>query len=135
MPPSKPDLGAGELEVLRILWELGASTVREVLGQLEARRRNLAYNTVQTVLTRLVDKGFAARDDRGASHVFKARVTRDQFGQRRVRELLDGVYRGSAGSLVVQLVRSGRLDADEIEELQRMLDELARGKSQGKGKR
>ena len=124
MASRKRDLGDGELEILKALWELGPSTVREVLDALLRRRRRLAYNTVQTVLRRLVDKGFVACDDRDHSHVFRARVTREQLGKRRLRDLVHGVYDGAAGAVALQLLKTGRLDSDELDELQRLLDQL-----------
>ena len=124
MTPSPPDLGGGELEVLKALWHLGPSTVREAREHLADRGRELAYNTVQTVLRRLVDKGFVSVDTSEHSHVFRARKTRDQIGKRRVRELLQGVYDGAAGSLAAQLIRNGRVQPDEIDELQGLLDQL-----------
>ncbi len=126
MPPNDHDIGAGELEVLRALWNLGPSTVREVLERVRSKKRDLAYNTVQTVLGRLVEKGFVTRDDSTHRHVFRARVTRDQLGRRRIRDVLHTVYDGAAGSMAMQLLRSGRLEPGEIDELQSMLEELAR---------
>ena len=133
--PAEPDIGAGELEILKVLWDLGPSTVREVLDELRARRRRLAYNTVQTVLRRLTEKDFVQKDDRSHSHVFRARVTREKIGRRRIRDLLHGVYDGAAGSMVMQLVRNGRLEPGEIDLLQRMLDDLGKLPKKAHGKR
>ena len=107
MPPKKPDIGSGELEVLKALWDQGPSTVREVLDALTERGRPLAYNTVQTVLRRLEEKAFVTKDSRAQSHVFRARVTRDQMGRRRVKDLVEGVYDGAVGSVVMQLIQNG----------------------------
>ncbi|MEM7198839.1 MAG: BlaI/MecI/CopY family transcriptional regulator [Planctomycetota bacterium] len=123
MPAPQRDLGNGELEVLKVLWDLGPCTVRDVREEMRRRRRQLAYNTVQTVLRRLHEKEFVVRDDREASHVFRARVSRDAFGRRRLRELMRGVYDGAAGAVVLQLVRHGRLAPDEIAELQALLEQ------------
>ncbi len=120
-----PDLGAGELEVLRVLWDGGPATVREVHHALGDRGRQLAYNTVQTVLRRLLDKRFVTRNEAAAPQVFRARVTREQFGRRRLRDLVREVYDGAAGSLAVQLLRTGKFEPGELEELQQLLDEAA----------
>ena len=122
----KPDLGAGELEVLKVLWTRGPSSVREVLDELHDSGRQLAYNTVQTVLGRLVDKGFATRSARGRGHTYRSRVSREQFGRRRLQDLLFGVHDGRAGSLVMQLVKTGSLQDDEVRELRELLDGLER---------
>ena len=129
----KPDLGTGELEVLKALWDRGPCTVREALDALQGRGHELAYNTVQTVLTRLVDKGFATRDTRQKSHLFRAKVTRHQLSRKRLRELLQNVNDGMAGSMVLQLVRTGSLTENDVSELQQLLDGLAeKGRKKGR---
>jgi len=126
----RPDVGEGELEVLKVLWDRDADSVREVREDLKASGRELAHNTVQTVLGRLVDKGFATRSEASAAggargHTYRPHVTRDQLGRRRLRDLLFGIHDGMAGPLVMQLVRSGKLQSEEVDELRSLLDDLA----------
>ncbi|KAA3614225.1 MAG: hypothetical protein DWQ01_00550 [Planctomycetota bacterium] len=118
-------LGDGELSVLKALWELGKSPVKDVLEHLNAEGKNLAYNTVQTVLVRLVEKELVACDRSAPVHRFKAVVGRERFRRDRVRELVSKIYDGNAGALACQLVKQGRLKDGEIEQLQSMLNELA----------
>lgn len=118
------DLGSAELEVLKVLWDTGPSTVRDVLNRLLDCGRRLAYTTVQTSLTRLEQKGFVRSDKSDLAHVFRARVTRDRVTRSRLKALLTQLYDGAAGPLVLQLVQSERLTAEEIEKLQGLIDEL-----------
>ena len=122
-------LADGELEVLKALWEVGSGPVRDVRAYLAANGRELAYNTVQTVLGRLVEKDLVARDSSTTPHRFRPRVTRERFRRDRVRDLLGKVFDGASGGLALQLVRQGRLSEDESDELQRALDERKRGRA------
>ncbi len=118
------ELGVAELEVLKALWDVGPATVRQVLAYLQERGRSLAYTTVQTFLTRLEAKGFVRSDRTELAFIFQAAVSREQISRSRLRSLLDQLYDGAAGPLVLQLVQSERLTADEINELQRLIERL-----------
>ena len=121
-------LADGELSVLTALWNLGPSPVREVRSYLAEQGRDLAYNTVQTVLSRLVTKKLVECNRGDMPHMFRAVVSRRRFRKDRVRDMVSKVYDGAAGAMAIQLVRQGRLSADEIDELQAMLGKLARTK-------
>lgn len=121
------ELGAAELEVLRVLWDAGPGTVRDVLSQLRERGRNVAYTTVQTFLTRLEQKGFVGSNKSGLAFVYRPRVSRARISRSRLRTLLAELYDGAAGPLVLQLVKSERLTANEVEQLQKLIETLDRG--------
>lgn len=118
------DLGSAELEVLKALWEVGPATVREVLRLLHERGRRLAYTTVQTSLTRLEQKRYVVSDKSDLAHVFRARVTRERVTRTRLRTLVEQLYDGAAGPLVLQLVRTERLTPAELEQLQKLIERL-----------
>ncbi len=109
-----------ELRVLRVLWEQGPGTVRQVNGKL----RHWAYTTVQTLLTRLEKKGYVACDRSGFAHVFRARVSRDQLMRRRLGELVQQLSDGVATPAVLALVEDHRFSSEEIEQFRRLLDQL-----------
>ncbi len=118
------ELGEAELSVLRALWDRGPSTVREVLAHLHDRGKHVAYTTVQTLLTRLETKRFAASDKSGLAFVYRARVTRDRVTKSRVGTLLTQLFDGEAAPLVLQLIRSEKFSPKEIEELQSLIEDL-----------
>ena len=124
MADRKFDLGSAELEVLKVLWDAGACTVRDVLNYLHQHGRRVAYTTVQTSLTRLEQKGFVRSNKSRLAHVFRAGVSRDRVTRSRLKTLVDQLYDGAAGPLVLQLVRSERLTPAEIEELHQLIDKL-----------
>ena len=118
------DLGSSELEVLKVLWDEAPCTVREVLNHMHQRGRRVAYTTVQTLLTRLEQKQFVRSDKSDLAHVFRARVSRDRVTKSRLKTLVDQLYDGAAGPLVLQLVRNERLKPEELEQLQELIEGL-----------
>ena len=121
------DLADAELEVLKALWEVGPTTVREVLNCLHDRGRHVAYTTVQTLLTRLEQKRYVISDKSDVAHVFRARVSRDRVTRSRLKTLVSQLYDGAAGPLVLQLVKMERLTPNEVDELQRLIEKLDAG--------
>ena len=118
------ELGDAELEVLKVLWERGASTVRDVRYDLHEQGRRVAYTTVQTSLTRLETKGFVRSDKSGFAFVYRARVTRSRITRSRLNTLVRQLYDGAAGPLVLQLIKTEQFTTDEIDELQQLIDRL-----------
>lgn len=118
------DLGKSELEVLKVLWEDGPGTVRQVLERLHARGRRVAYTTVQTFLTRLQAKGYVTSDKSGFAHEFRPRVSRERVTRSRLNALVQQLFDGAVGPLVLQLVADERLSPEEIAQLQRLIERL-----------
>jgi predicted transcriptional regulator len=122
--PKRSPVSDAELEVLKVLWADGPATVRAVATALRKRRRNLAYNTVLTLLSRLRDKGYVDADRRETAHLFRALVTRDDLVGSSLAALADRVCDGTASPLLLALVRDQRLSAGEIAHLRALLDKL-----------
>ena len=120
------DLGEAEFGVLKALWDKGPATVREVLVHLHDRGRRVAYTTVQTLLNRLEQKRYVTSDKSDLAYVYRAKVSRERVIRSRLKTLLSQLYDGAAGPLVLQLVRTETLKPEEIEELQKLIDELDR---------
>jgi predicted transcriptional regulator len=123
-----------EQAVLKVLWDLGAGTVREVQEVLRGQRRSWAYTTVQTLLNRLQAKGFAASEKGGPAHVYRAAVSRDELLRRRLGDLADELCEGTASPLVLALVEGGHFTPDEIEQFRQLLDELDSARPRKKGR-
>lgn len=118
------ELGEAELQVLRALWEIGPAAVRQVLNHLHQRGRKVAYTTVLTFLTRLEQKGFVKSDKSGLAYVYRAAVTRNQVTRSRLKVMLDELFDGEAAPLVLQLMKTEKFSAQEIAELQKLIDRL-----------
>jgi len=116
------ELGDRELDLMNALWDRGEATVTEVRKALTAGGVEIAYTTVQTLLNRLVDKRLVARVRSGRAFVYRPLLRRPTAAGGAVSSLLDRFFGGSAAALARHLVEHD-LDRDEIERLQRFLDE------------
>jgi BlaI family transcriptional regulator, penicillinase repressor len=122
---SRPALSVAEREVLKVLWDHGRGTVREINEVLQRQGRHWAYTTVATLLQRLVVKKYVASDPSAVPHVFRAVVSRDELLERRLKDAAEELCDGRAAPLVLALVQGNRFSADEVARLRRLLDEAA----------
>ena len=110
-----------ELEVMEVLWERGSATVAEVR---EALEDEMAYTTVLTVLTRLEQKGFVASDKSEQAYVYRAKVSRDRVTGSWLKTMVRQLFDGAAAPAVLQLMQTEKFSAEEIAQLQELLDRL-----------
>src|SRR3954471_3825986 len=110
-----------ELSILRILWERGPSTVRQVHDVL-ALERQAAYTTALKLLQIMTEKGLVERDERDRTHIYRARLGEEQTQRQLVRDLVDRAFGGSATKLVMQALASRRAAPDELREIRRAID-------------
>lgn len=116
-------LSEAEVDVLKVLWDLGPSPVRTINSELTARGRTWAYTTVSTLLLRLSTKGCVASDSERVPHVYRAVVSREEMLGRRLKDAADELCDGASAPLVLALVQRLRLSPDELAGFQRLLDE------------
>ena len=114
---------AVELEILKILWERGPSPVRDIHEQLAAAK-GTNYSTTVKMLSVMLGKGLVRRKEDVRPHVWRAAITRERAGKKFLSELVEKIYDGSAMSLVLQALSSGRASQEEIAEARRLLDEM-----------
>jgi BlaI family transcriptional regulator, penicillinase repressor len=122
-----PQPTAVELEILRILWELGPSGVREIHARL-AEAKGTTYSTTVKMLSVMLAKGLVKRDEQATPHIYRAAMTRDRAAKKFLSELIEKVYDGLAMSLVLQALAGGKASQQEIDEARKLLDEME-GKS------
>lgn len=125
------DISAAELEVLSALWEGGPMTVREVMNTLHAQGREIAYTTVLTFLARLERKGVVSSDKQGLAYVYRALVSRDKVARTRLRDLVDQVFDGAPGPLVLHLMKNERFTNEELAEMRALIERLDHDRSTG----
>ena len=128
-PPTIPD---SELDVLKVLWDLGHATVREAMDTLRAAGREWSYATVATLLDRLESKGLVTSDRRELAFVYKPVISTQEVRQRRLTSLVDKLYQGEPGLLVLHLLKSHPLDPGQAKEVRSVLDQMISRKSQEK---
>ena len=112
-----------ELQILRILWALGPSPVREIHKRLEADK-GTNYSTTVKMLAIMLEKGLVKRDEQSQPHIYRARISRKNAGQRMLGELIEKVYEGSAMTLVLQALSSNQATKEERDEIRRLLDQM-----------
>ena len=120
---SLPKPTEAELAILRVLWERGPSTVRDVQQALEAER-GTGYTTALKLLQIMTDKGLVRRDDRQRTHVYEAVLPAEATQRQLVRDLLDRAFGGSARQLVMQALSAERASKADLAEIRKLLDEL-----------
>ncbi len=109
-----------ETEILRLVWELNEATVQQIRDQLPSDR-SLAYNTVQTLLCRLEQKGYLKHHLKGRAHVFSALVKPREVIKATVRDFLGRLFGGDPKPLVQFLAEDGKLDEEDIKRLRELI--------------
>jgi len=129
-PPTIPD---SELDVLKVLWARNQATVREALETLRASGRQWSYATVATLLDRLESKGLVTSDRSELAFVYRPAITSQEVRQKRLTSLVDKLYQGEPGLLVLHLLKSHPLDPGQASEVRSLLDEMTGDKNRKKG--
>jgi BlaI family transcriptional regulator, penicillinase repressor len=111
-----------ELAILRVLWERGPSTVRQVFEVL-SEEKDLGYTTVLKMLQIMTEKGLVQRDASDRVHVFSTTQTRTQTQRHLLDDLLDKAFGGSSTSLVMQALAARKASREELAEIRKLLDQ------------
>ena len=120
MPRLLPRPTDAELAILRVLWEHGPSTVRQVHEAL-SEARETGYTTTLKLMQIMAEKGLVTRDESQRTHVYDARLTRDATQRQLVNDLVDRAFGGSATTLVLQALSEHPASAEELAEIQKLI--------------
>ena len=118
---SIPKPTEAELSILRVLWDRGPSTVRQVHDVLAADRP-LGYTTTLKLIQIMTEKRLVNREERDRVHIYQATHPEEDMQQKLVTDLLNRAFRGSAAKLVMQVLASKPTTAKELQELQKVID-------------
>lgn len=116
---------ASELEILRVLWARGPSTVREVHDALREKKA-IGYTSVLKFLQIMTEKGTVRRDENQRAHVYEACEPAEKTKRALAGDVLQRVFEGSASQLMLHALAGRPTSREEIKELRRMLDEHER---------
>ena len=119
--PPAPRPTDAELAILRILWDRGPSTVRQVHDIL-GRDRQAAYTTALKLLQIMTEKGLVERDERDRTHIYRARLSEETTQRQLVRDLVDRAFAGSSSKLVMQALATKRASAEELRDIRKAID-------------
>ena len=120
---SVPSPTDGELAILRVLWERGPSTVREVHEELSGGQAT-RYSTTLKLMQIMTEKGLVRRDESQRAHVYHPALPEEQTLSRLTGELLERAFGGSAEKLVMHALQAGKVSAEELARIRQLLDEL-----------
>lgn len=121
--PTEPT--KSELEILQVLWEHGPSTVRFVNDQLNERKRAVQYTSTLKLMQIMTDKQLLHRDQSQMKHIYSPAIEEQKTKSYLLERFVDTIYKGSATSLMMQLLgnnNTSRLELDTIKELLNQLD-------------
>jgi BlaI family transcriptional regulator, penicillinase repressor len=116
-----------ELEILQVLWQKKAATVREVHDEL-ARMRDIGYTTALKLLQIMFEKGLVTRDDSSKTHIYMPAVNREKTQKQIVGKMINTLFSGSSTELVMQALGNQKTSKEELDEIQKMLDILRKEK-------
>lgn len=119
---SRPSLSKGEMEVARVLWEIGSAGVREVFDAL-SNTRDMDYTTVQTYLRRLETKGYASSKLKVRARIYTAKGRPGTVIRETVNDLVERLFGGQSLPLVRHLIEDRGMSPKEIHELKTLLDQ------------
>jgi BlaI family penicillinase repressor len=126
----RPALSPAEWRVMTVLWEQGALDARSVFAAL-ADEREWAYQTVKTLLSRLVAKGAVEYDQVGNSYLYRPAVRREEMTRQEVRSVFERVVGTAISPVLAHFIDEAELTDEDIRKLQKLLDEKRRKRPGG----
>ena len=112
-----------ELEILRVLWGRTTASVRDVHEEL-AKHKDVGYTTTLKLMQIMHEKGLVKRDDSIKTHIYQANVSREKTQKQMVGKMIDTLFGGSPTELVLQALGNHKASAVELEEIQKLIDNL-----------
>lgn len=122
MRPKHNTLTPQELEIMKLVWQRGAATVRDVYETL-LERRKIAYTSVMTMMKILETKGYLKKRRQDRAFLYRPAHPKNQIIRGMIREFIDRVFNGSAEPLLVHLVKSHHLRERDLQKIVRMVEE------------
>ena len=119
---TQPKPTESELEILNILWEKGASTVREIHEVLE-QTKGSGYTTTLKLLQIMHDKKLVKRDASSKTHIYRANISQEDTQGQMLKKMIDTVFNGSAMDMVMQALGKHKASKDELEQIRQYLEQ------------
>jgi predicted transcriptional regulator len=110
----------GELELLRVLWEKGSATVRDLHDEL-SKERAVGYTTVLKLLQIMTEKGLVERDEVGRAHVYRPAASQEETQSQLLRDLSERIFSGSAAQLAMHALSTEPVSSEELEEIRKLI--------------
>jgi BlaI family penicillinase repressor len=120
--PNEPT--RSELEILQVLWQHGPSTARFVNDYLNKEKREVIYMSTLKLMQIMLDKGLLEKDDSPIAHIYRAAAEEAKTKGQLLDKMVENVFGGSAGSLMMQLVGSKQLSPTQMEEVKELIKKI-----------
>ena len=121
-----PKPTGAELAILRVLWQRGPSTVKEVHKVLDASKKT-GYTTVLKFMQIMAEKGLVRRDESTFAHVYEARMPQEHTQRMLLADLIERAFEGSSSRLVLQALAAKKATPEELAEIRKILKDHERG--------
>lgn len=112
-----------ELEILRVLWERGEATVRDVHEEL-SKTKDAGYTTTLKLMQIMHEKGMVKRDESNKTHKYVPLISREKTQKQFVGKMIDTLFQGSSSQLVMQALGNHKASKEELDEIQKLIDNL-----------
>lgn len=111
-----------EMEILQVLWDKGQSSVREVFETLD--KKDVGYTTILKLMQIMHDKGMVTRDTSSKTHLYVAKLVKEEIQEKMLDKMIDSVYNGSTARLIMQALGNERASKEELDEIKAFLKKL-----------
>ena len=108
-------LTKAEEQIMQVLWKLEKGFLKDILELSPEPKPH--SNTIATLLKILVEKGFVAYEVQGRNNLYRTKITKEEYGQKSIQQLVKGYFEGSPAKLVSHFVSDNKLTQQELEEL------------------
>lgn len=126
MKKQTPKPTDSELEILQVLWQNGASTVKTVNDKLN-EKRSIGYTTTLKLLQIMYEKGLVERDENERSHIYSSAIKQNEIQKVLLDKLLETAFSGSAANLVMQALGNSKTSKDELKKIREYINKIERG--------
>ena len=123
MRPRTPTLTPQELAIMKVVWQLGKATVRDVYESLR-EKRSIAYTTVMTMMKILEEKKYLKKTRLDRAYEYRPAKPAQLVVGAMVRDFLDRVFDGAAAPLLVHLAKDARLSKEDKDAMRRLMEEM-----------
>jgi BlaI family transcriptional regulator, penicillinase repressor len=118
-----------ELEILQILWEMGAATVRDINEALSrSKGKEIGYTTTLKLMQIMHDKKMLERDITTRTHIYKPLISQKTAQQNMLNKMIDTVFNGSSAQLVMQALNNNKSSKEEIDMIRKYLEAFDQNK-------
>ena len=121
--PAAPKPTEKELAILRVLWDYGKCTVRQINEVINKKERT-GYTTTLKLIQIMFEKGLVTRDEKEKTHIYEAKLGEERTQKQLLRDLADKAFSGSAEKLVMRALSAKKISPEEISRIRKLLDEI-----------